>query len=149
MGWTMFSNDDHGQINPCRLCRTPDVVLLMSETLENLSDLAIWMCVQGDRICDVCKKEIKNLPELPPRATDGDGDTTIDINMFDDADHPGHPHGLGGPFMGEVPGSADVVFDLIRVCPVFESTACCRCPTHLRHFAELYHERSGCLTFVW
>eukprot|EP00884_Botryococcus_braunii_P006267 jgi/Botrbrau1/15641/Bobra.4_1s0026.1 len=73
-----------------------------------------WSKVKGDRVCDVCKKEIKNLPELPPPA-EGDQDTMIDINMFDDSDHPGHPHGLGGPFMGEVPGSADVVFDLIRV----------------------------------
>jgi hypothetical protein len=71
--------------------------------------------VQGDRLCDVCKKEIKNLPELPPRSADSDPETIID--MLDDTDHTGHPHGLAGPFMGEVPGSADVVFDLIRVCP--------------------------------
>lgn len=54
------------------------------------------------------------MPELPPPA-EADQDLGMDVNMFDDSDHPGHPLGLGGPFMGEVPGSADVVFDLIRV----------------------------------
>ena len=73
--------------------------------------------MQGDRICDVCKAPINNLPDVPPvPATDAGSEAGN--SLFDDVDERNHPHGLHGPFaVDQMPGSADIVFDCIRVSP--------------------------------
>ena len=64
--------------------------------------------VQGNRICDICKSVIQNLPEVTPRAPDSATGTEAE-NAF--VEHHG-PHHFAGE---QVPGGADVVFDCIRV----------------------------------
>ena len=69
--------------------------------------------LQGDRICDVCKHAITNLPEVSPRAS-SEGASDGQGGIFDEDER--HPHGLHGPYMNDhIPGSADVIFDCIRV----------------------------------
>ena len=71
--------------------------------------------LQGDRICDVCKAPIGNLPDVPP-APATDAGSEAGNSIFDDADERNHPQGLHGPFaVDQMPGSADIVFDCIRV----------------------------------
>ena len=74
-----------------------------------------WLPPQGDRVCDVCKAPIANLPEVPPRAPTEASDGH---SAFDDLDERGggHPGGLHGAFVAEqMPSSADIIFDCIRV----------------------------------
>ena len=74
--------------------------------------------MQGDRICDVCKAPINNLPDVPP-APATDAGSEAGNSLFDDVDERNHPHGLHGPFaVDQMPGSADIVFDCIRVSPL-------------------------------
>ena len=71
--------------------------------------------VQGDRICDVCKAPIMNLPEITPRAP-GSANSDNDPALFDEADVREHPYSISGPYLNDqIPGSADVIFDCIRV----------------------------------
>ena len=66
---------------------------------------------QGDSVCDVCKAPIRNLPAFTPRAPASEGGTEGDAFDLDDRAHP-----VGPLFLGEqMPGSADIVFDCIRV----------------------------------
>ena len=68
----------------------------------------------------MCKAPINNLPEPPPApATEAGSDAGG--SMFDDGDDRNHAHPLHGPFaVDQMPGSADIVFDCIRV------GACCQ-----------------------
>ncbi|KAK9815367.1 hypothetical protein WJX72_002353 [[Myrmecia] bisecta] len=75
-----------------------------------------WARVKGDLICDICKAPVRNLPELSPRALTETEGSEVDMGAFDDVDDRNHPHGMHGPFMAEqMPGSADLIFDCIRV----------------------------------
>lgn len=68
------------------------------------------MSVQGNRICDICKTVVKNLPEVAPREPD-----TASTQAYEEGEG-----GRTNPqlFAAEqVPGGADVVFDCIRVSP--------------------------------
>ena len=72
-----------------------------------------WL--QGDRVCDVCKVQIANLPEISPRAPT---EASEGQSAFDELDerNAGHPGGLHGAFVAEqMPSSADIIFDCIRV----------------------------------
>ncbi len=61
-------------------------------------------------MCDVCKAPIRNLPAITPRAP---SDGASDGEGFDPDDR---AHTPGPLFLGEqMPGSADIVFDCIRV----------------------------------
>jgi len=61
-------------------------------------------------VCDVCKAPIRNLPAITPRAP---SDGASDGEGFDPDDR---AHTPGPLFLGEqMPGSADIVFDCIRV----------------------------------
>ena len=69
------------------------------------------VAAQGDSVCDVCKAPIRNLPAFTPRAPASEGGTEGDAFDLDDRAHP-----VGPLFLGEqMPGSADIVFDCIRV----------------------------------
>ena len=70
--------------------------------------------MQGDRVCDVCKSTINNLPEvMPPAPTEAGSDAGN--SLFDDMDDR-HAHPLHSAFVADqMPGSADIVFDCIRV----------------------------------
>lgn len=67
-------------------------------------------CTQGNRIRDICKTVVKNLPEVTPRVPDT-ATTQGGTNAFDDADLLRNPQ----LFAEQVPGGADVIFDCIRV----------------------------------
>ena len=78
-------------------------------------DKKTFVSMQGDRICDVCKAPIANLPEVSPRAPT---EASEGRSAFDDLDEraAGHPGGLHGAFVAEqMPSSADIIFDCIRV----------------------------------
>lgn len=66
---------------------------------------------QGDSVCDVCKAPIRNLPAFTPRAPASEGGTEGDAFDLDDRAHPAGPLTFGE----QMPGSADIVFDCIRV----------------------------------
>lgn len=75
-------------------------------------------CVQGDRVCDVCKSTINNLPEVTPPAPGTEAGSDSGNSLFDDMDDRNHPHPLHSAFVADqMPGSADIVFDCIRVRP--------------------------------
>ncbi|BDA48648.1 hypothetical protein COCOBI_12-3290 [Coccomyxa sp. Obi] len=75
-----------------------------------------WSRVKGDRVCDVCKSTINNLPEVTPPAPGTDGGSEAGNSLFDDMDDRNHAHPLHGAFVADqMPGSADIVFDCIRV----------------------------------
>ncbi len=75
-------------------------------------------CVQGDRVCDVCKSTINNLPEVTPPAPGTEAGSDAGNSLFDDMDDRNHPHPLHSAFVADqMPGSADIVFDCIRVRP--------------------------------
>ena len=79
-------------------------------------------------MCDVCKAAITNLPEVTPRAS-SEGASDGAGHAFDEEER-GQHHGLHGPYMNDhIPGSADVIFDCIRVCPCScqaqGQSACC------------------------
>lgn len=81
---------------------------------------SVWVLAQGDRVCDVCKATIANLPELPPRSPTAAGSDAGGSWFDGDADdriggH--HPNGLHPSALGaeQMPGFADVIFDCIRV----------------------------------
>ncbi len=81
--------------------------------------------MQGDRVCDVCKGTISNLPEITPPAPMEAG-SDAGNSIFDDIDERNHPHGLHGAFVADqMPGSADIVFDCIRVRGVDNPAQCC------------------------
>ena len=66
---------------------------------------------QGDSVCDVCKAPIRNLPAITPRAPASERASEGDGFDLDD-----RAHTMGPLFLGEqMPGSADIVFDCIRV----------------------------------
>ncbi|KAK9821295.1 hypothetical protein WJX81_003053 [Elliptochloris bilobata] len=70
-----------------------------------------WARVKGDSVCDVCKAPIRNLPAFTPRAPASEGGTEGDAFDLDD-----RAHNAGPLFLGEqMPGSADIVFDCIRI----------------------------------
>ena len=75
--------------------------------------------MQGDRVCDVCKAPIANLPELPPRTPTTHAGSDAGGSLFDgDADERNghHPNSLHSALGAEqMPGFADVIFDCIRV----------------------------------
>ncbi|KAK9815160.1 hypothetical protein WJX73_009205 [Symbiochloris irregularis] len=74
-----------------------------------------WSRVKGDRVCDVCKAPIMNLPEITPRAP-GSAGSDENAAMFDEADGRDHVPGMHGAYMSDqIPGSADIIFDCIRV----------------------------------
>lgn len=74
-----------------------------------------WSRVKGDRMCDVCKAPIMNLPDIMPRPP-GSAGTENEATLFDDGDGRDHGHGLHGAYINDqIPGSADVIFDCIRV----------------------------------
>lgn len=90
---------------------------LLDCAISNHTDCSpLVSCLQGDRICDVCKAPINNLPDVPPPpATDAGSDA--EGSVFGEGDER-NPHPLHGPFaVDQMPGSADVVFDCIRVSP--------------------------------
>ncbi|KAK9917471.1 hypothetical protein WJX75_004708 [Coccomyxa subellipsoidea] len=75
-----------------------------------------WSRVKGDRVCDVCKSIINNLPEVMPPAPGTDAGSDAGNSLFDDMDDRNHTHPLHGAFAADqMPGSADIVFDCIRV----------------------------------
>ena len=62
----------------------------------------------------MCKAPINNLPDVPPPATDAGSEAGGSI--FEDGDERNNAHPLHGPFaVDQMPGSADIVFDCIRV----------------------------------
>lgn len=66
-------------------------------------------------MCDVCKAPIMNLPDIMPRPP-GSAGTENEATLFDDGDGRDHGHGLHGAYINDqIPGSADVIFDCIRV----------------------------------
>lgn len=71
-----------------------------------------WAHVKGNRICDICKTVVKNLPEVTPRAPDS-ASTQNGNNSFDESDAARNNAHLFAA--DQVPGGADVVFDCIRV----------------------------------
>ena len=67
-------------------------------------------------MCDVCKSTINNLPEVTPPAPGTDAGSDAGNSLFDDMDDRNHAHPLHGAFVADqMPGSADIVFDCIRV----------------------------------
>lgn len=73
-------------------------------------------------MCDVCKSTINNLPEVTPPASGTDAGSDAGNSLFDDMDDRNHTHPLHGAFAADqMPGSADIVFDCIRVCTFFAS----------------------------
>ena len=75
----------------------------------------------------MCKAPIANLPEVTPRAS-SEGGTDAAGQAFDE-DRP-HQHGLHGLYMNDhIPGSADVIFDCIRV----SSSSACALQYHFCH----------------
>ena len=73
-------------------------------------------------MCDVCKSIINNLPEVTPPAPGTDAGSDAGNSLFDDMDDRNHTHPLHGAFAADqMPGSADIVFDCIRVCTPFAS----------------------------
>ncbi|EIE27490.1 hypothetical protein COCSUDRAFT_45883 [Coccomyxa subellipsoidea C-169] len=75
-----------------------------------------WSRVKGDRVCDVCKSTINNLPEVVPLAPGTDAGSDNGNSLFDDMEDRNHAHPLHGAFVADqMPGSADIVFDCIRV----------------------------------
>ena len=74
--------------------------------------LVFFNSLQGNRICDICKTVVKNLPEVTPRAPDS-ATTQNGNNAFDESDAARNSAHLFAA--DQVPGGADVVFDCIRV----------------------------------
>ena len=70
--------------------------------------VALW---QGNRVCDICKTVVRNLPEPAPRSPEAESRTA---DEFGDAGEGIHIGGHGFT-VEQVPGSADVIFDCIRV----------------------------------
>ncbi len=62
----------------------------------------------------MCKAPIANLPEVTPRAPT---EASEGASAFDELDERNaHPGGLHGAFVAEqMPSSADIIFDCIRV----------------------------------
>lgn len=93
-----------------------DFFLLKSRVSQSMPSLLLTreLPVQGDRVCDVCKSTINNLPEVtPPAPTEAGSDAGN--SLFDDMDDR-HAHPLHSAFVADqMPGSADIVFDCIRV----------------------------------
>jgi hypothetical protein len=89
-------------------------VVLSADISFNLQECYCFR--QGDRICDVCKAQISNLPEVAPPVPATEAGSEAGNSIFDDVDERNHPHGLHGAFVADqMPGSADIVFDCIRV----------------------------------
>lgn len=65
-----------------------------------------WARVKGDRVCELCKHEVRNLPAIPPRSPAPAPEDLL----------PGMDDGYAPPHMLDLaPSHADLVFDCVRV----------------------------------
>eukprot|EP00887_Chlorella_sp_A99_P001200 scaffold14.g1200.t1 len=62
-----------------------------------------WVQVKGDNICELCKQPVANLPAPPPRPRPEEALPDNDAYYYD-------------PSLMEMPTSADLMFDCVRVC---------------------------------
>lgn len=62
-----------------------------------------WAQVKGDRVCELCKHEVRNLPEVAPRPPPED----VTTHLVDDS--------FAAHMVDLAPSHADLVFDCVRV----------------------------------